>query len=80
MVKSTTAQDESNICPLCGETLANDHLEKGAVRHLARPRGDTIFDDATAIQRMLDNGDLSPDYRSYFERTGYCPFQHGQRD
>jgi len=80
LVKTTTAQQHGHVCPLCGESLAQDDQGNGFVRHLARPRGATIFDDADAIEEMLAAGDLETDFRDYFERTGRCPYQQGQRD
>lgn len=80
MVKTTTAQQFAYVCPLCDETLASDDQGNGFVRHLAPPRGATIFDDATKIHSMLAAGDLTADYLDYFNRTGLCPYQQGQRD
>lgn len=80
MVKTTTAQQHGNVCPLCGEPLAEDDEGDGFVRHLARPRGATIFDDSETIERMLAAGDLAADFREYYEHTRRCPFQQGQKD
>jgi hypothetical protein len=65
---------------LCGESLAADNEGQGFVRHLAPPRGPQIFDNADKINQMLQDGDLDPDFMDYFNETGLCPFQQGQRD
>jgi len=75
-----TSETESTRCPLCGEQLSKDLSGKGYVRHLAPPRGSSIFDDIEKINRMLSSGELSQDYRDYFNRTGHCPYQQGQKD
>ena len=80
MATTTSAQQNQQICPLCGESLAQDENDNGFVRHLAVPRGPTIFDDTAKIQAMLSAGDLAPGFREYFEKTGRCPFQRGQKD
>ena len=80
MPRSSTAEANALICPLCGERLASDNEGRGYVRHLAPPRGTEIFDDAEKIDQMVESGDLDPDFMEYFNDTGLCPFQQGQRD
>ena len=75
-----TSENEGALCPLCGERLSNDLLGKGYVKHLAPPRGDFIFGDSEKIERMLSSGELSSDFREYYEKTGHCPYQQGQKD
>lgn len=75
-----TRENEEGRCPLCGELLSKDSSGRGYVRHLALPRGSFIFDDKEKTDRMLSSGDLSPDYLEHFNKTGYCPYQRGQRD
>jgi hypothetical protein len=71
MPTTSTAAAENHICPLCGERFANDHRQRGFVRHTHRaPR--TLL--AGRVSRM------NYDERLYFERTARCPFQIGQRD
>lgn len=78
MAKSS--ENDSQTCPLCGESLTSDNSGTGFVRHKASPRGASIFDDKAKIQAMRDSGDLKSNFKEYFESTGYCPFQQGQRD
>lgn len=80
MAKSNWANEHGNVCPLCGEAFRDDVAERGFVMHADPSRGPQIFDDAVLVQALLDSGDLSPDYLQYYERTGRCPFQQGQRD
>ena len=80
MARTSSAQSTGGVCPLCGQQFAEDFGGQGYVRHLARPRGRAIYNDRARIQRMLTSGDLAPNYREYFNATGRCPFQQGQRD
>lgn len=75
-----TYENEDGRCPLCGELLSKDPSGKGYVKHLARPCGSSIFDDTEKIKRMLSSGELSPSYLDYFNKTGHCPYQQGQKD
>lgn len=80
MPKTSTARLNNFICPLCDERLARDDQGQGFVRHLAPPRGPEIFDDTEKINRMLQAGDLDPDFMDYYDKMVRCPFQQGQRD
>lgn len=80
MPKLSTARLHHFACPLCGERLSEDDEGRGYVRHLAPPCGPQIFGDNDKINQMLQDGDLDPDFMDYFNETGRCPFQQGQRD
>lgn len=80
MAKSGWVIEHGNVCPLCGQAFRADAAERGFVMHENPPLGPQIFGDQVLVQALLDNGDLSPDYLEYYDRTGLCPFQQGQRD
>lgn len=80
MPRTSAARSHHFVCPLCGERLAKDDEGRGYVRHLEPPRGSQIFEDTAKINRMLEAGDLDHDYIDYFNETGRCPYQQGQRD
>ncbi len=80
MAKTSTARANGGKCPLCGEQFSDDSTGQGYVRHLARPRGASIFTDTSKVEQMVAAGDLAPDYRDMYSRTGRCPFQEGRRD
>jgi hypothetical protein len=71
MPKTTTADSENHVCPLCGERLANDHQHRGFVRHVDR---------APLITLAARGAQMDINQRAYFDRTGRCPFEIGQRD
>jgi hypothetical protein len=71
MPRTSTAATQNQICPLCGEHLANDRQNRGYVRHIYRAPRSAL---ASRVGRM------SADGRVYFNRTGRCPFEIGQRD
>ena len=80
MAKTSTARLHNYICPLCGERLASDDKGLGFVRHLEPPPGPEIFDNTDKIKKMLQDGDLEPDFMDFYEKMVQCPFQAGQRD
>lgn len=80
MPKTSSAIQYHFMCPLCGERLAKDVEGRGFVQHLAPPRGPQIFDDTDKVDRMLQDGDLDSDFMDFFNETGRCPYQQGQRD
>lgn len=80
MPRTSTARANGFVCPLCHQRLASDNEGRGFVRHLQPPDGPQIFGDREKVERMLQTGDLAPDFMDYFNETGLCPFQAEQRD
>ncbi len=73
MATSSSSNDHGGTCPLCGGRLAQDHVERGFVRHLDRP------DEATA-DRILAGEEVTEADKEFLRNTGQCPFERRQRD
>ena len=52
-MKTSTAESNNYVCPVCGDELTNDLADKGFVRHKAR--NDCLFERGARDENQRDN-------------------------
>ncbi len=52
-MKTSTAESNNYVCPVCGDELTNDLADKGFVRHKAR--NDCLFERGERDENQRDN-------------------------
>jgi hypothetical protein len=73
MARTSSAEQQEKICPLCGCRLGRDLARKGHVRHCKRP------DEAVVLRILGDAGVVERD-KKFLKRTRRCPWERGQAD